>query len=256
MLLVVCFLCLGVVTAVGPAAAQSAGGEALTGEGDSANHDAEGVGDGNHVENDDVAGDDGSVADSSDNSAEADSDTGDNGGAETDDGTEDGGDTENDGDSGDDDGTETDSDTVQRSGAGDERENEGGKSSQEGSGRGGGDSASTVGDSAAEPDDEDDSDGTEDEVDSDDDGATLDVLTRGGTVVTGPPTVGEAAPTDPDSDRLYEDANGDGNHSYSDVELLFENLDQSSVPDHPNVYDFNDNGQVDYGDVVALYDAN
>ncbi len=214
-LIVVCFLCLGVVTAVGPTAAQSASGEALTGEGDSAGHDIEGVSAGNDGEDDDVTRDAGSVADGSDdNSAEDDSNA-------------------------DDDGSEVrlrmaDTDHAIRPSA-----SEAQLATVELNGTGPGRTALTVEVSRFDADA----------------GATLDVLSRKGTVRTGPPAVSDTPPTDPDGDGQYEDVNGNGQLDDGDVELLFENFDRPSVSTYPQAYDFNDNGQVDYDDVVALYEA-
>jgi hypothetical protein len=41
---------------------------------------------------------------------------------------------------------------------------------------------------------------------------------------------------------------------YADIELLFENLDADAVTGNVDAYDFNDNGQIDYDDVVELYE--
>ena len=62
-------------------------------------------------------------------------------------------------------------------------------------------------------------------------------------------------PTDPDSDFLYEDINGNGRLDYDDIVLYYENMqwirDQHDVGIDP--YDYNGNGRIDYDDVVVLY---
>ena len=62
-------------------------------------------------------------------------------------------------------------------------------------------------------------------------------------------------PTDPDSDGLYEDTNGNGVLDFDDVVTYFQNLAwvtaNTAVGIEP--YDFNGNGRIDYDDVVVLY---
>jgi PKD repeat protein len=60
-------------------------------------------------------------------------------------------------------------------------------------------------------------------------------------------------PTDPDDDGLYEDVNGDGKFNIVDVQALFANLDDETVQNYPDAYDFNGDGSVDVVDVQKLY---
>lgn len=77
------------------------------------------------------------------------------------------------------------------------------------------------------------------------------------TVTSAPAVValpGQAlAPTDPDSDGLYEDLNGNGEMDFDDVVVFFNNL--AWIPAHEPVsaFDFNGNGEIDYDDVVLLF---
>lgn len=62
----------------------------------------------------------------------------------------------------------------------------------------------------------------------------------------------ERAAQDLDGDGLYEDINGDGKVDSGDVALLFENLDSKLVRRKAKLFDFNQNGRIDYDDVVEL----
>jgi PKD repeat protein len=66
------------------------------------------------------------------------------------------------------------------------------------------------------------------------------------------PVEGEQEPTDPDGDGLYEDVDGDGSVTQADSNLLAENLDSPPITGNTQQYDFNNNGKVDYADVVVL----
>jgi uncharacterized membrane protein len=65
----------------------------------------------------------------------------------------------------------------------------------------------------------------------------------------------ENPPADPNDDGVYEDINGDGDLNIFDVQMLFDNLDTSTVQNHPSAYDFAglENGRVEVFDVQALY---
>ncbi|WP_231188422.1 sugar-binding protein [Haladaptatus sp. DYF46] len=67
------------------------------------------------------------------------------------------------------------------------------------------------------------------------------------------PVVGDDEPLDPDSDGKYEDINGDSETTYGDVSDFFENYDGSSIQDNPDAFDFNENGRLDYHDIVKLF---
>ena len=60
-------------------------------------------------------------------------------------------------------------------------------------------------------------------------------------------------PTDPDGDGLYEDVNGDGAFDPVDVQALFVNLDDETVENYPDAFDFNEDGTVDVVDVQKLF---
>ncbi|MFC4405607.1 alkaline phosphatase PhoX [Haloarchaeobius iranensis] len=89
----------------------------------------------------------------------------------------------------------------------------------------------------------------------DDEGSPIEATTRKGIVVAGPPpVVGPNPPTDPDGDGLYEDVNGNGQVDYDDIVVLFQQFDSDSVQLNPAAYDFNENGELDYDDIVTLYE--
>ncbi len=91
----------------------------------------------------------------------------------------------------------------------------------------------------------------------DDAGESVDVATRSGLVVTGPPSVGSAGdePTDlDDDDGRYGDVNGNGRLDYDDIVLLFDQFESDAVRMNANAYDFNENGELDYDDIVDLYE--
>jgi PKD repeat protein len=62
-------------------------------------------------------------------------------------------------------------------------------------------------------------------------------------------------PTDLDGDRRYEDVDGDGTAGYDDVVALFDRFGSDAVTDSPAAFDFNGNGRVDFGDLVALFES-
>jgi hypothetical protein len=72
---------------------------------------------------------------------------------------------------------------------------------------------------------------------------------------TGPGPVGEfeSAPTDPDGDGLYEDVDGDGSVSFTDVQALFVNADGQTVQSNVDAFDFSGDGSVSFTDVQALF---
>jgi secreted PhoX family phosphatase len=88
----------------------------------------------------------------------------------------------------------------------------------------------------------------------DEEGRPIEVETRTGMVVTGPPSVGGESPTDPDGDGKFEDLNGNGRIDYDDVVLLFEQFESDAVQLNPAAFDFNENGELDYDDIVTLYE--
>lgn len=70
-----------------------------------------------------------------------------------------------------------------------------------------------------------------------------------------PPVVGDADPTDPDGDGLYEDVNGDGKVDGNDVTALFEHFEDDAVQNNPDAFDFNENSRMDYDDIVELSES-
>jgi hypothetical protein len=79
----------------------------------------------------------------------------------------------------------------------------------------------------------------------------------GNGTVDGPPALSgfEDAPTDPDGDGVYEDVNGDGSLSLSDVTAFFLAQDDPAVVENPAAFDVNGNGAVTLADVTALFRA-
>jgi|AntRauTorcE11897_2_1112592.scaffolds.fasta_scaffold00010_123 PKD repeat protein len=90
-------------------------------------------------------------------------------------------------------------------------------------------------------------------TDDDSETATLSVEEAEGT--EGPPSVGdfENVPTDPDDDGLYEDVNGDGQFDIVDVQALFANLDDETVEDNSDKFNFNGDETLDVVDVQKLF---
>jgi PKD repeat protein len=58
---------------------------------------------------------------------------------------------------------------------------------------------------------------------------------------------------DPDGDGRYEDVDGDGTAAYDDVVALFDAFDSRRVAAAAPGFDFNDNGRLDFDDVVTLF---
>jgi hypothetical protein len=63
----------------------------------------------------------------------------------------------------------------------------------------------------------------------------------------------DQAPTDPDSDGKFEDINGDGEVTISDVQAIFVNIDDPVLQDNPELFDFSGNGEVNIVDVQRLF---
>ena len=60
-------------------------------------------------------------------------------------------------------------------------------------------------------------------------------------------------PKDLDRDGKYEDVNGNGRADFSDIVILFNNLDCVAVDDDWRCLDFNNNGRIDFADVTWLF---
>ncbi|RDZ63959.1 ABC transporter [Haloferax sp. Atlit-12N] len=63
----------------------------------------------------------------------------------------------------------------------------------------------------------------------------------------------DAAPTDPDGDGTFEDINGDGNVTVSDVQAMFANRNSPAITDNADEFDFSGNGEVNIVDVQRLF---
>jgi len=59
-------------------------------------------------------------------------------------------------------------------------------------------------------------------------------------------------PTSPGGDGHYEDLNGDDAVSFSDVSLYFGNFEWIQANEPITLFDYNKNGIIDFGDIVAL----
>jgi len=68
------------------------------------------------------------------------------------------------------------------------------------------------------------------------------------------PIEGGDPPQDTDDDGQYEDTNGDGEFTISDVQLLFENRNADVVTENADFFDFDDDGEITLSDIQALYE--
>jgi PKD repeat protein/N-acetylneuraminic acid mutarotase len=59
-------------------------------------------------------------------------------------------------------------------------------------------------------------------------------------------------PGDPDDDGMYEDVDGSGDVGYPDVVAFFRQLDWISVNEPVSAFDFNQNGRIEFDDIVRL----
>jgi TolB protein len=60
-------------------------------------------------------------------------------------------------------------------------------------------------------------------------------------------------PTDPDSDGLYEDLNGNARKDFNDVVLMFNQMQWIAANEPVSAFDFNGNGRIDFNDIVKLF---
>jgi PKD repeat protein len=60
-------------------------------------------------------------------------------------------------------------------------------------------------------------------------------------------------PSDPDSDGLYEDLNGNGRLDFADIVLFFEQMDWISANEPVTAFDMNGNDRIDFNDIVLLF---
>ena len=90
---------------------------------------------------------------------------------------------------------------------------------------------------------------------TDDAGDSRETETSPGTLVVtdGPPAVaGTNPPTDPDGDGRYEDIDGDGRIDDDDIRGFFDNFNAENIRSNKTAYDFNNNGRLDFDDIVTL----
>jgi hypothetical protein len=66
------------------------------------------------------------------------------------------------------------------------------------------------------------------------------------------PVVNGVQTTDPDNDGLYEDLNGDGQFTITDVATLLNEYTGDDVSNNSAQFDFNDDGSVTITDVAEL----
>jgi hypothetical protein len=60
-------------------------------------------------------------------------------------------------------------------------------------------------------------------------------------------------PTDPDSDGLYEDLNGNARKDFNDVVVMFNQMQWIAANEPVSAFDFNGNGRIDFNDIVKLF---
>jgi PKD repeat protein len=62
-----------------------------------------------------------------------------------------------------------------------------------------------------------------------------------------------SSPTDPDSDGIYEDLNGNGRLDFADVVLYFNQMEWIAANEPVSAFDLNGNGRIDFADIVRLF---
>jgi len=91
---------------------------------------------------------------------------------------------------------------------------------------------------------------------TDDEGNPIEPLVQSGEVeiLISLPPIGDSSnpPHDLDGDGLYEDINGDGALTFADPVVLAFNLDSEVIQQNPALFDFDDDGDVDFDDAAAL----
>jgi PKD repeat protein len=60
-------------------------------------------------------------------------------------------------------------------------------------------------------------------------------------------------PTDPDTDGIYEDMNGNGIRDFNDLVLFFNQMEWMQANEPVGLFDFNGNGIIDFDDIVRLF---
>ncbi len=61
-------------------------------------------------------------------------------------------------------------------------------------------------------------------------------------------------PTDPDSDGVYEDLNGNDRIDFDDVVQYFKYMEWIEENEPISCFDFNGNGRINFDDIVALFE--
>jgi len=61
------------------------------------------------------------------------------------------------------------------------------------------------------------------------------------------------SPTDPDSDGIYEDTNGNGRIDFADITLYFSQMEWIADNEPVSLFDFNGNSRIDFADINALF---
>ena len=64
---------------------------------------------------------------------------------------------------------------------------------------------------------------------------------------------GEAAPTDPDNDGIFDDVNGNGTADFADIVLYFCQMGWIMENEPLFGFDCNRNGAIDFADIVWLF---
>jgi PKD repeat protein len=67
------------------------------------------------------------------------------------------------------------------------------------------------------------------------------------------PVAGNSSPTNVDADTQLEDVNGNGELDIGDVQALYDSRQSDTVQNNVASFDFNNNDGIDIGDVQALY---
>jgi PKD repeat protein len=70
---------------------------------------------------------------------------------------------------------------------------------------------------------------------------------------TVPPVTGDSPPTNLDDDAQLEDVNGNGELDIGDVQALYDSRQSDAVQNNVESFDFNNNDGIDIGDIQALY---
>ncbi|WP_197431262.1 LamG-like jellyroll fold domain-containing protein [Halorubrum sp. CBA1125] len=81
--------------------------------------------------------------------------------------------------------------------------------------------------------------------------STIDVTVAGPGI---PDPVDGSTPTDPDGDGDYEDVDGDSQVTDADLDVYADHIDDPELTDQVEAFDYNDNGRIDHGDLIELFE--